>query len=63
METSTKILKASPYIILGAVIFAMNSNSEMNFFWKGNLILLEAKVGIIVLFFILTKIYKSRKNY
>jgi hypothetical protein len=61
MITSAKLLKVCPYIILGSIIFAANSANEANYFWKGSLILLEAKVVIVALFFILARAYKSKK--
>ncbi len=62
MVTSTSLFKIVPYLLLGIILFAANSSSELGYFWKGSLILTEAKIGIVVLYFLLAKINKIKRN-
>jgi hypothetical protein len=62
MVTSTKLFKIIPYLLLGIILFAVNSASELGYFWKGSLVLTEAKIGIVVLYFLLAKINKIKRN-
>jgi uncharacterized membrane protein len=64
--TGVKIPKASwrllPFLALGALVFAFNSSLELNYLVKGYITLLELQAGIVVLYFLLAKLSKSRNK-
>jgi hypothetical protein len=45
------LFRLLPFVALGAVIFAFNSNLEMPYLLRGYMTLLEAQVGLLALFF------------
>jgi hypothetical protein len=48
-----------PYLILGGVVFWGNSNLELPYFLRGYLTLLEAQLGLALLYFLVFKRHKS----
>jgi hypothetical protein len=54
-------LRVLPFVGLGALVFALNSGIETNYFLKGYLTLLELQTAIVVLYF-LTKMVRSKKR-
>jgi hypothetical protein len=55
-------LRLIPYVILGLGVFAFNSSTDLNYFLRGYLVLLESQIGIVVLYFIIAKIIKRTKG-
>ncbi|MGL5058348.1 MAG: hypothetical protein ACRC62_00095 [Microcoleus sp.] len=55
-------MRFAPYAALGILVFSLNSTSELNYFWKGYLTILQAQVGIVVLYFAMSKFRKYSKN-
>lgn len=55
-------LRLLPYLILGLLIFSLNSAINLNYFLKGYLVVLEAQVGILVLYFLIAKVIKRNKK-
>ncbi|NCR39412.1 MAG: hypothetical protein GPJ21_05810 [Microcystis aeruginosa W13-11] len=51
-----------PFLVLGVLVFAVNSSLELNYLVKGYITLLELQVGIVVLYFFLAKLGKSQKS-
>jgi ABC-type bacteriocin/lantibiotic exporter with double-glycine peptidase domain len=54
-------LRFFPYLTLGIVIFSLNSVTNINFFLKGYVVLLEAQIGIVLLYFLMGKLRKNKK--
>lgn len=53
-----------PYIAFGILVFSLTSTTEMNYFLKGYLVLLEAQAGIVLIYFIGRKTGSDRRqNY
>lgn len=62
-KESTKWLRLVPFLILGGVVFTFNSTLELNYILRGYLVLLETQFGIIILYFLVTKLLrKTKKN-
>jgi hypothetical protein len=63
--TSVKVsrgwLRVLPFVGLGALVFALNSGIETNYFLKGYLTLLELQTAIVVLYF-LTRMGRSKNR-
>lgn len=56
-------LKLIPFIVLGGVVFVVNSHTNLNYLFRGYFTLLEAQIGILVLYLLMTKLTKKpRKN-
>lgn len=51
-----------PYLTLGIVIFSLNSVTNLNFFLKGYVVLLEAQIGIVLLYFLMGKLRKKNNK-
>lgn len=51
-----------PFLALGGVVFALNSAIEGNYLLKGYLTLLELQAAIVVIYFLTTKIGKSKNR-
>jgi hypothetical protein len=54
-------LRILPFVGLGALVFALNSGIETNYFLKGYLTLLELQTAIVVLYF-LTRMGRSKNR-
>jgi hypothetical protein len=54
-------LRVLPFVGLGALVFALNSGMETNYFLKGYLTLLELQTAIVVLYF-LTRMGRSKNR-
>lgn len=50
-------------LVLGLLIFSLNSFIEINYFIKHYLIILEIQTGIIALYLISLKLRKSKKQH
>ncbi len=61
-QFSQNSLRLIPYLVLGVVIFSLNSVTNLNFFFKGYLVLLESQIGIVLLYLLTNKIAKSYKK-
>lgn len=59
-KTITKFSKYSLYPILGLLVFYGNSQLNLNYFVKGYLSLLELQVGILIIYFLSSKLRKGR---
>lgn len=55
-------LRLLPYAALGILIFSFNSYTNLNYFWRGYLVLLEFQAGAVVLYFLLAKLSKIRHS-
>jgi hypothetical protein len=51
-----------PYGTLGVVIFALTSTAHLNGFLSVYLVLLEAKLGILILYFLIRKIRANNRQ-
>ena len=51
-----------PYFVLGGLIFYFNSTGNLNYFFKGYLTLLESQVLLVMIYFILSRISKTKKR-
>lgn len=60
--TQLNKLRFLPYLVLGVVIFSLNSVINLNFFFKGYLVLLEAQIGIVLLYLLIAKLVKNNKK-
>lgn len=62
-KTNIKKLGLVPFLILGILVFTGTSSLSLSYFWRGYLVLLEAQVGLVVLYILkykLSKIYTSK---
>ncbi len=50
-----------PYAAFGLLLFSLNSATELNYFWRGYLVILEAQTGIVLLYFAMSK-FRTSKN-
>jgi hypothetical protein len=56
LQRGTKTFKKVwPYALLGAVLFALNSGSELPYLARGYLTILELQAGFVVLYFLLRR--------
>ena len=54
-----KKLKFLPYVLVGGAVFAFNSNPNMHPYLQISIALLEAKLGILVIYLLSKKISKA----
>jgi hypothetical protein len=62
LEGMPSWMRFAPYAALGILLFSLNSTSELNYFWKGYLTILQAQAGIVMLYFAMSKFGKYSKN-
>ena len=55
-------LRLLPYAALGILVFAWNSQNDFNYFFKGYLALLECQAGIVVIYFLMTRLARKNKR-
>jgi len=55
-------LRLLPYAVCGATIFALTSATNLNYFFRGYLVLLEAQVGIVLIYFLMAKLTRINKD-
>ena len=55
-------LRLIPYAALGMLIFSLTSTTEVNYFFRGYLVLIQAQAGIFVVYFVIAKIMKMRRD-
>lgn len=51
-----------PYILFGVFLFYFNSSSDANYFIKGYSALLEAQLGIVIIYLLMSKFSKKSKQ-
>ncbi|MDB9510169.1 hypothetical protein PN499_02960 [Kamptonema animale CS-326] len=61
-EGKSTWMRLLPYAALGIVVFSLNSASDLNYFLKGYLVLLEAQAGIVLIYFLMSKLARSKKR-
>lgn len=59
LEGTPSWMRFAPYAALGILIFSLNSGSELNYFLRGYLVILQAQVGIVLLYFAMAKFRKN----
>jgi hypothetical protein len=59
IKVSGSWLRFFPYLVLGGLVFSLNSISSFNYIMKGYLVLLETQIGLVGLYFLL--VYLKRK--
>jgi hypothetical protein len=59
LEGTPSWMRFAPYAALGLLIFSLNSGSELNYFLRGYLVILQAQVGIVLLYFGMSKFRKN----
>jgi hypothetical protein len=59
LEGTPSWMRFAPYAALGIIIFSLNSGSELNYFLRGYLVILQAQVGIVLLYFAMSKFRKN----
>lgn len=62
LEGTPNWMRFAPYAALGILVFSFNSTSELNYFWKGYLTILQAQAGIVMLYFAMSKFRKHSRN-
>ncbi len=62
LERTPSWMRFAPYAALGILIFSLNSASELNYFLKGYFVILEAQAGIVLLYFVMSKLRTNKKN-
>ncbi|MCA6585299.1 MAG: hypothetical protein ACK5EU_15045 [Pseudanabaena sp.] len=58
----TKKLKLLPYAIVGGAAFALNANPETNVYLQIYMTLLEAKLGVVLVYLLSKKLTKIPKE-
>ncbi len=61
LDTTRKMMRSLPYVIVGALIFSFHSSANLNDFLSVYLILLEAKISLLLIYW-LSGGFKSNKN-
>ena len=61
-EGTPNWMRSAPYAALGILIFSLNSGSELNYFLRGYLVILQAQVGIVLLYFAMSKFRKNQNK-
>lgn len=61
-EAKSTWMRLLPYAALGIVVFSLNSASDLNYFLRGYLVLLEAQAGIVLIYFMMSKLARSKKR-
>lgn len=61
LEGTPNWMRFAPYLALGILLFSLNSASELNYFWRGYFVILEAQAGIVLLYFAMSK-FRKHKN-
>ncbi|MDF0555958.1 hypothetical protein [Kamptonema sp. UHCC 0994] len=61
-EGKSTWMRLLPYATLGILVFSLNSASDLNYFLKGYLVLLEAQAGIVLIYFLMSKLARSKKR-
>lgn len=56
-------LRLLPYFVLGVLVFSLNSATDFHYFLKGYLVLLEAQVGIVIVYFLMAKLSRSKPRH
>ncbi len=59
LERAPNWMRFAPYAALGILIFSLNSGSELNYFMRGYLVILQAQAGIVMLYFAMSKFRKN----
>ncbi len=59
LERTPSWMRFAPYAALGILIFSLNSGSELNYFVRGYLVILEAQAAIVLLYFAMSKFRKN----
>ena len=62
LEGTPSSMRFAPYAASGLLIFSLNSGSELNYFLRGYLVVLEAQVGIVLLYFAMSSFAKTKIN-
>ncbi|MEG4074511.1 hypothetical protein QUA30_17735 [Microcoleus sp. Pol14C2] len=62
LERTPSWMRFAPYAALGLLIFSFNSGSELNYFLRGYLVILQAQVGIVLLYFAMSKFRKNQNK-
>ncbi len=62
LERTPSWMRFAPYAALGILIFSLNSGSELNYFLRGYLVILEAQAGIVLLYFAMSKFRKNQNK-
>jgi hypothetical protein len=61
-KVSRGFFRVLPFLALGGIVFALNSTNEWNYFAKGYVTLLELQAAIVVLYFLTTRIGRSKNR-
>jgi hypothetical protein len=59
LEGTPSWMRFAPYAALGILIFSLYSGSELNYFLRGCLVILQAQVGIVLVYFAMSKFRKN----
>lgn len=55
-------LRLIPYAVCGATIFSLTSATNLNYVFRGYLVLLEAQVSIVLIYFLMAKLTRLNKD-
>ncbi len=61
LERTPSWMRFAPYAAFGILLFSLNSATELNYFWRGYFVILEAQAGIVLLYFAMSK-FRKHKN-
>ncbi|PSF38521.1 hypothetical protein C7H19_05930 [Aphanothece hegewaldii CCALA 016] len=61
-KISPKWLRLVPFLAMGGIIFTFNSTLELNYMIRGYLLFLEAQIGIVILYYWVTKVIRTNKK-
>ncbi|WP_013323056.1 hypothetical protein [Gloeothece verrucosa] len=55
-------LRLLPYLLVGTFVFISNSQTDLNYFLRGYLVLLESSFGLVLIYFLVAKIINRNKR-
>jgi hypothetical protein len=62
VEVKLNWMRFLPYALFGLCTFSLTSVAELNYFFRGYLILLEIQTGILIVYLLMPKIYKITRD-
>lgn len=59
-KNNNKAFRYIPYLIFGLFVFIFNSQLNLNYFIKGYISVLELQAGIILIYFLTSRLKKTK---
>lgn len=62
LEKNRLTWRLLPFAAVGIVAFYLTSTSDLNYFWRGYLTLIIAQSGILLVYFLRSRLAKTKKS-